>query len=536
MENSAWDEAVFCFEQAYKNEKNNKTKIYYALTRLAAISTKPETVSFIRNRLGIEAYPNRLNALINLDWFKDIDREYKSSFPVDKDKAAFTEYTSGSYDDNYVRVNAHVKAHGGDTAGKQTANSWKVYTWGITDEEGNKTDGWFDYDDKASYEALLKLDPKERRGWHDFNSVTLVIDNFADDGAYMVPFDGFSEGSIPAATKKYSRGAGVQTWYKYKAVYTEYLPEVKVIADWYKDMRPLMKLPAIIVERYANSADSLIDEVYGLIFGKEFEEAVKVLKSLDDTPVDIPSKLIKLLHLEEHLGEDGFSIQSAQIKGVVGGLLVARGGMEFVQSYQFTTDLSFLKANWENREFNTQIKDKLKTYSKAMDPLANGFLTIRNAYKMRAAKEDFVAGLDLLVAMYDSFLSDSNMPQDAKDKVEKDYGYIKGLVQSTRDAIKNGGTVDMLQGENNYLQTEFTEFTINMGTLFTPGALKIENLFELDGNKPKISTSKRNRPCITFTLPNDIVELKDKNGNVFKDIQIDIGDFADTLKEFYKNK
>lgn len=65
------DEGIKQIEKAYTNTKNDTTKMYYALARLACISTNADTVKFMRETCGFESYPNKLNALIDTNWWED---------------------------------------------------------------------------------------------------------------------------------------------------------------------------------------------------------------------------------------------------------------------------------------------------------------------------------------------------------------------------------------------------------------------------------------------------------------------------------
>lgn len=65
------DEGIKQIEKAYANTKNDTTKMYYALAKLALISTNADTVKFMKETCGFESYPNRLNALIDTAWWED---------------------------------------------------------------------------------------------------------------------------------------------------------------------------------------------------------------------------------------------------------------------------------------------------------------------------------------------------------------------------------------------------------------------------------------------------------------------------------
>ena len=65
------DGGIKQINKAYANMKNDTTKMYYALAKLALISTNADTVKFMRETCGFESYPNKLNSLIDTDWWED---------------------------------------------------------------------------------------------------------------------------------------------------------------------------------------------------------------------------------------------------------------------------------------------------------------------------------------------------------------------------------------------------------------------------------------------------------------------------------
>lgn len=66
-----YDEGVAKIRSAYNNEKNDETKMYYALAELATISTDKSVADILKNNFGVTSYPSTLNALINGEWLKD---------------------------------------------------------------------------------------------------------------------------------------------------------------------------------------------------------------------------------------------------------------------------------------------------------------------------------------------------------------------------------------------------------------------------------------------------------------------------------
>ncbi|MBD5399325.1 MAG: hypothetical protein HDR54_04265 [Treponema sp.] len=70
------DEGIEKIKKAYESEKNDTTKMYYALSKLAlTIRTDSETVKFMRDTCGFTYYPTTLNDLIKGEWMgKSIEK------------------------------------------------------------------------------------------------------------------------------------------------------------------------------------------------------------------------------------------------------------------------------------------------------------------------------------------------------------------------------------------------------------------------------------------------------------------------------
>lgn len=418
-----YDAALAQFRNAYGAEQNNTTKAYYAAVQLATISVKPETVHFMRNRMGFATYPGTLNALVNLDWFEEYTQQYPNP-----------DGTTGEY---IIRA-----------------------------------------------------------------------------------------------------------------------PKMKPAADWYKEFHPLLQIPAYIIE-HSNSAniDQLIDELYGILFGKEFTNASKLLDSLDASqPVTIDKKLISVLHMDDHIFDAGADVelQKDQLLGLIGGLTITKGAFELVQSYSFNTDLSILKWNWFGKD--DEILKNLGSYNQKQDPFNNGFLKGRSQQKIIDAKNDVVKGADLLLAAYKSLTDSETLPAKAKDTLKKETSYIQAMLKEIRDAVAEGRKANILIGENNPLAarpapqlgnpypTYPTKFEIDMGKVFTYEYFKLSNLFEMNGKKPKIypaDSSPDSFPYMNLTLKRfmtDFVTIQLSNGSeVFEDFKIPLNnDAGKKIINFYK--
>ena len=63
------DEGIAKIEEAYNRERNDTTRMYYALAKLALVSTNSDTLNFMQKTCGFESYPNKLNAIITEPWW-----------------------------------------------------------------------------------------------------------------------------------------------------------------------------------------------------------------------------------------------------------------------------------------------------------------------------------------------------------------------------------------------------------------------------------------------------------------------------------
>lgn len=557
-----YDAALAWFKDAYGAEKNNTTKAYYAVVQLASISVKQETVDFMQNKMGFATYPKKLNALANLEWFKE--QTYKARGQTGVWTYSFSEETRG----NYFRVRGHI-APSPDTAkvSIQLSQNRNIYERGTFAGLNGK---WVELGYDEAWKKIDSMPIADRKRWYEFGSTDqlphtgeyFIVDSFDENGNYLVWNSNNIESMQGAATaKQYSRDSKDDKWiwYYYDAQDSIYAPELKTATDWYKDFDPLLQIPAYLIEHSdSTNVDQLIDELYGILFGTEFTNASTVLNSLDASKsVTIDKQLIKRLGMS---GEDRIfpedtdvELQKEQLLGLIGSMTIAKGAFELVQSYSFNTDLNILKWNWEKED---EILKNLGSYNQKQDPFNNGFLKGRSQQKIVNAKDDIVKGADLLLAAYKSLTDSETLPAKAKEELVKNTGFIQEMVQEIRDAIKDGRKANLLIGENNPLAkppvypeplpgephpTPFymTKFEIDMGKVFKYEYFKLSNLFEMDDSKPKIYDANGSVPYMNLTLKrfmSDFVTIQLSNGSeVFEDFKIPLNnDAGQRIVNFYK--
>ena len=552
-----YDAALAKFKDAYNAEQNNTTKAYYAVVQLATISVKQETVDFMQNKMGFATYPKKLNALVNLDWFKE--QPYKTRGQTGVWTHSFSEETDGGY----YRVSGHI-APSPDTAKVSIplSDNRDIYERGTFAGLNGR---WVELGYDEAWKKIDSMPIADRKPWYDYNGQDqlphtgeyFIVDSFDENGNYLV-WNSWNINSMQGAAtaKRYSRDSKDDQHipYYYDAQDSIYAPALKPAADWYKELNPLLQIPAYIIE-HSDSAkvDQLIDELYGILFGKEFTNASTVLNSLDATKsVTIDKQLIKRLGMS---GEDRIfpedtdvELQKEQLLGLIGSMTVAKGAFELVQSYSFNTDLNILKWNWEKGD---EILKNLGSYNQKQDPFNNGFLKGRSQQKIVNAKDDIVKGADLLLAAYKSLTDSETLPAKAKEELVKNTTFIQAMVKEIRDAVAEGRKANILIGENNPLArppvpqpwnphpTYPTKFEIDMGKIFTYEYFKLSNLFEMNGTKPKIYDANGSSPYMNLTLKrfmSDFVTIQLSDGSeVFEDFKIPLNnDAGKKIINFYK--
>ena len=549
-EHPDFDAALAKFKDAYNAERNNTTKAYYAAAQLAYISVKPETVNFMRNKMGFATYPGKLNALVNLEWFKEETKthteivNYTGSISIPCFKS--TPDTNGSYQ----RVNGHIEDVKDNIKVSLKLDSRLIYEVGSFNDFLGK---WTDPGYNELCTTIANTQPKDRKDYYShytdspYNGKYLIVDGFDENGKYMVASGWLTNMSGANIAQKYNVQHNDDIDYKYQVVrersysYTERYPELQPAADWYKDFAPSFQIPAYIIE-HSDSAnvDQLIDELYGILFGTEFTTASNLLNSLDAAkPITIDKKLIKVLHMDDGIfdADSDVELQKDQLLGIIGGLTVTKGAIELLQSYSFNTDLNILKWNWEKEA--EALKD-LGAYNAQQDPFNNGFLKGRSQQKIIDAKNNIVKGADLLLASYKSLTDSATLPADVKAKVKEHTEPIQRIVQEIRDAVAEGRTANLLVGTHNPMKDEFQVFTIDMGKVFTYEYFELANLFEMNGTKPKIypAGGTSSTPYMNLTVKrfmNDFVTIKLQDGReVFEDLRIPLDGTAGTkIINFY---
>lgn len=452
-----YDEGVAKIKAAYDKEKNDETKLYYALAEIATISTDGSVSNIMKNNFGVQNYPSKLNALINGEWLK--------------------EYKRGVYEDVYTVSEAPAD---------ETYYCVKV--------SGDRCD-WNSDGEECWIEALLD----EGKEWiscyrSDFHCVKNV--KLDENGKYLVYKNSLPQDvreQITDSTKKYRCSYDHR-----KRVLTDYdsskFPEFNV-PEWLKNSdrykESLIKstqtsattsllLWGNLVECNPNGANGLIDNILK-IFDRKFENAKNLAASISEGNVIVPSKVISALGLEEVLGDSSVYVGKAELNVLISSMQILKGTFQWLSSYDLSANIASAK------DFFGENPDEWGFFRK----LANtNSLKIRNAGAMETSKKTFIEAIEILENSYNYLVSSaSSYPQAAKDEVARYGNVVLAAAEDLNKCLKNGG-IFYIPNENPFetlnwnASSSGNSFGIDMGKLFTAGYFS--DIFERDGSDLKI--------------------------------------------------
>lgn len=453
-----YDEGVAKIKEAYKKEQNDETKLYYALSEIATISTDSSVSSIMKNNFGVKDYPSTLNALINGEWLK----EYKRGFYEKVYTLSEVSKDEIYYSSNCVRVS-------GDRCGW---NSDGCYIEALLDEDNE----WI-----SCYAT-------------DFHCVKNV--KLDENGKYLVYKNSLPQDvreQITDSTKKYRCSYdhrkrvlsdydsekfpyfNVPEWLKNSDRYNESL-----IKSTQTSATTSLLLWGNLVECNPNGANELIDNILKIFDGK-FENAKKLAASISEGNVLVPSKVISALGLEEVLGDSSVYVGKAELNVLISSMQILKGTFQWLSSYDLSANIASAK------DFFGENPDEWGFFRK----LANtNSLKIRNAGAMETSKKTFIEAIEILENSYNYLVSSaSSYPQAAKDEVARYGNVVLAAAEDLNKCLKNGG-IFYIPNENPFETLQWkassssNSFGIDMGKLFTAGYFS--DIFERDGSDLKI--------------------------------------------------
>lgn len=492
-----YDEGVTKIKEAYNKEQNDETKLYYALSEIATISTDSSVSSIMKNNFGVKNYPSKLNALINGEWLK----EYKRGFYEDV-------YTLSEVSKEIYYYSKCVKVSG-DRCGW---NSDGCYIAALLDEDNE----WIScYATDFCYVKNVKLD---------------------ETGKYLVYVDDLPENvraQIKDSTKRYKYSYkhekrvlsdsdsekfpdfNVPVWLKNSDRYNESL-----IKSTQTSATTSLLLWGNLVECNPNGANELIDNILKIFDGK-FENAKKLADSISEGNVIVPSKVISALGLEEVLGDSSVYVGKAELNVLISSMQILKGTFQWLSSYDLSANIASAK------DFFGENPDEWGFFRK----LANtNSLKVRNAGAMETSKKTFIEAIEILENSYNYLVSSaSSYPQAAKDEVARYGNVVLAAAEDLNKCLKNGG-IFYIPNENPFetlrwnASSSGNSFGIDMGKLFKAGYFS--GIFERDGSDLKIDC------VVDYCYTKGLIE---KEGTFNLEITSDMKT-SDVIEEAVENK
>jgi hypothetical protein len=252
-------------------------------------------------------------------------------------------------------------------------------------------------------------------------------------------------------------------------------------------------LLANLLDKNTSGLNSLVDSLLSSAFGASFNTVaarVERLQYADSFEVD--PLVTEALGLTEFFDEYKIKVGRPELDLLIASLQVIKASLEYLASYDLNTDLSFLKYAWADDDEGEKFAEALGKLSANQLPLRNNFMKIRSAASMTQSKNDYKAAVEKIIAVYDYLISDENeaYPPGTRDEL-KEYGWVKNGLTGLKDAIAGGGQFWIPAGDLTKISTwptaknQGTNFGIDMGKFFTAGYLSLNNVLEVNGNKPK---------------------------------------------------
>ena len=495
------------FNAAYdKDPENDKTKVYSALSDIASIVTNSKIQQFFSDHLGITNYPSDLSTLIAGNWLsaKEYESEESKNFYVypAKEVASTSSYSSYFYKAREIASDSpeYSSARHGYIYYKVTINGKEYYT-------------------SSKYERDLLKNGQTRylfgNSYYNYSSYSAY--KLDENGDCLVSMSASEAGNA----KAYKLNDNEPVTASYKVIYKA--PVLKSLSDesWFSTqasnaMGIQYLLFANILNGNASGLDSIIDDLYSALYeSDEYKNACKKIDSIKGN-VELSAKEIESFGLKSIFGDEDKPalVGATELKLIESVLNIYKGLLEYLQCYSFNTNLSFVKDSWSKILENIQAESEeesmekmtalmeyamslIASYNATIDPIANGFLSVRNAEKMTASKNTFIGILADLIAAYDSITGEDTIYPSAITETVVDGAGIREGAALLKDAITNGGKFyipkAIFGGElpETWPKAAGSElYTLDCGKLFTAGQFAIEKLLDMGTVAGTASSSK----------------------------------------------
>ncbi len=504
------------FEKAYEVDPNDdEAKVYSSLCNLVDVATSEKIGDFVKEHLGLANYPKDFETLLKGEWLNedvyiDSTRYFSCSkyIPVELTQEEIENGLENFDYDNWC-LKANVSSEG----------KWQAKYYFIDNNSCLSGDEYLRYKNRLSIpkeeRTNVLISPFDIIDNPSYNAEYCVLDESGScfvrhsdviNGVNSMSEDEMSELITYLESAKIYELKSTDEIFEYKVdLYTK-APKFNTTFsnNWYKlsveqpENLTLIFL-ANLLEGNTNGLSDAHDDLYSAIFeGDDYKAFVSKIESVNSS-ITIPRNVAKTIGLTYLFGDSNITLGKAELKLLESVLNVYKAVMEYMQAYSFNTDLSILKTDWTTT-FGDALSamnfcvESFKNYDAKIDPIANGFLTVRNADKITASKNTLISVIDDAYAAYNSIISvDSSYPTAITSFLDSNEAHVvcDGVLQ-LKQALENGGKLYLPEqffassSEQSFqFPTEWPtdgNYWIDIGKIFTAGTFSLENLIELDSN------------------------------------------------------
>ncbi len=520
------------FNAAYeKDPTDDEALLYSALSDLTSILTNSEIQKFFENHIGIMNYPSTLDGLLSGNWLRSDGYTVQGKGRIWAGK--LTEVKNPEFDEYYYyRAKETYKD-------SSELNVYSYYSDNCLIEiDGKKYIS--NLRGKNSYESLKNGKINYMFGGHSSYGYTSVyypsyveLDN---NGDFLIQV---SANKVSDEFTAYDIEYYDDVSFTYPLTYIG--PEFNTLDDqsWFagtvRDSNFLSKLVvANILNGNTNGLNSAIDDLYSAVYeSKEYKSVCNKIAAIK-TGVAIPALVIDEFDLEKTFGTDTVIIGPTELTLIKDVINWYKGLLEYLQSYSFSYDLSIFKEHWADLAAETDKTDPnaeppyaflleaVSSYNASLDPIANGFLSVRNPAKVTASKNTFLGIFTDVIAAYDNIMADDSAYPAVIKGFLGDYAEIRDFAVGIKEAIEAGTKFDFpIKGEPAY---------IDFGKFFTSGQFALENIIEIEA----VAGAKAAKVPVFYALDHktDLVVKKITNANEFAEAFEAGYDFALNFKAF----
>jgi len=244
-----------------------------------------------------------------------------------------------------------------------------------------------------------------------------------------------------------------------------------------------ISLIANVLDKNSNGFNTLLDDVIEGVFGPSYNLAVERLRKLENKKEDrikLDPYFIDQLDLREFFDEHD-PVGWAEVNTILSATLLVKASLEWVQSYNLSTDLNWLKFAWT--ENTDDVLNRFKSVPVSSLPFKNNFFKERSG-KIENSKADYIKAIKGFQSSYTSIIGSDVYPTKVKDS----YSTINGGFEALINAIGSDGKFyipeDPTKGTWPTTKRNDVKATVDLGKFFAPGYFSLEKIFKTNNGNP----------------------------------------------------